>query len=98
MGGWRCPLPSSSRAVTFIEPAGVGQLLNGGLHHVEIECPAFPVARDTGFPGFFIFRSEEHTSELQSLMRISYAAFCSKKKTNILTTHAVIVLETFTVT
>src|SRR3546814_9236449 len=26
-------------------------------------------------------RSEEHTSELQSLMRISYAAFCSKKKT-----------------
>src|SRR3546814_4424017 len=28
-------------------------------------------------------RSEEHTSELQSLMRISYAVFCLKKKTNI---------------
>src|SRR3546814_20879927 len=28
-----------------------------------------------------IFRSEEHTSELQSLMRISYAVFCLKKKT-----------------
>src|SRR3546814_6738921 len=27
-------------------------------------------------------RSEEHTSELQSLMRISYAVFCMKKKTN----------------
>src|SRR3546814_3489581 len=27
-------------------------------------------------------RSEEHTSELQSLMRISYAVFCLKKKTN----------------
>src|SRR3546814_2530074 len=27
-------------------------------------------------------RSEEHTSELQSLMRISYAVFCSKKQTN----------------
>src|SRR3546814_1421224 len=27
-------------------------------------------------------RSEEHTSELQSLMRISYAAFCLKKKTH----------------
>src|SRR3546814_9511546 len=27
-------------------------------------------------------RSEEHTSELQSLMRISYAAFCLKKKKN----------------
>src|SRR3546814_1599716 len=28
-------------------------------------------------------RSEEHTSELQSLMRISYAVFCLKKKTDI---------------
>src|SRR3546814_9114956 len=32
-------------------------------------------------------RSEEHTSELQSLMRISYAVFCLKKKTTQLTTH-----------
>src|SRR3546814_4166906 len=31
-------------------------------------------------------RSEEHTSELQSLMRISYAVFCLKKKTNRRTT------------
>src|SRR3546814_5507075 len=29
---------------------------------------------------FFAYRSEEHTSELQSLMRISYAVFCLKKK------------------
>src|SRR3546814_7829289 len=28
-----------------------------------------------------VVRSEEHTSELQSLMRISYAVFCLKKKT-----------------
>src|SRR3546814_1935857 len=34
-------------------------------------------------------RSEEHTSELQSLMRISYAVFCLKKKKTLLhnTTH-----------
>src|SRR3546814_7913903 len=32
-------------------------------------------------PGY-LKRSEEHTSELQSLMRISYAVFCLKKKTN----------------
>src|SRR3546814_2964635 len=32
-------------------------------------------------------RSEEHTSELQSLMRISYAVFCLKKKTNKYNTH-----------
>src|SRR3546814_2864016 len=30
--------------------------------------------------GVFHSRSEEHTSELQSLMRISYAVFCLKKK------------------
>src|SRR3546814_4183567 len=32
-------------------------------------------------------RSEEHTSELQSLMRISYAVFCLKKKRLLNTTH-----------
>src|SRR3546814_3261053 len=36
------------------------------------------VRRGRARPG----RSEEHTSELQSLMRISYAVFCLKKKTN----------------
>src|SRR3546814_10227812 len=36
--------------------------------------PVVPVIADAGF------RSEEHTSELQSLMRISYAVFCLKKK------------------
>src|SRR3546814_1594097 len=33
-------------------------------------------------------RSEEHTSELQSLMRISYAVFCLKKKTKSRTTRS----------
>src|SRR3546814_7184336 len=33
-------------------------------------------------------RSEEHTSELQSLMRISYAVFCLKKKKSNLSTYA----------
>src|SRR3546814_8068567 len=32
-------------------------------------------------------RSEEHTSELQSLMRISYAVFCLTKKTNDIASH-----------
>src|SRR3546814_6944416 len=34
-----------------------------------------------------VVRSEEHTSELQSLMRISYAVFCLKKKKNTTKTH-----------
>src|SRR3546814_9168106 len=36
--------------------------------------------------GFVVARSEEHTSELQSLMRISYAVFCLTKKKNKTTT------------
>src|SRR3546814_4859217 len=38
------------------------------------------IALDCGFYDQSHFRSEEHTSELQSLMRISYAVFCLKKK------------------
>src|SRR3546814_6216108 len=37
--------------------------------------------RDSGWLEGYEQRSEEHTSELQSLMRISYAVFCLKKKT-----------------
>src|SRR3546814_10339381 len=40
-----------------------------------------PDAPKHGGISYLIFRSEEHTSELQSLMRISYAVFCLKKKT-----------------
>src|SRR3546814_4485423 len=40
---------------------------------------ALIVIVDHGYRWFW--RSEEHTSELQSLMRISYAVFCLKKKT-----------------
>src|SRR3546814_6315287 len=39
-------------------------------------------------PGEPRWRSEEHTSELQSLMRISYAVFCLKKKNHNKSTHA----------
>src|SRR3546814_8469131 len=39
-------------------------------------------AAGVGRQGSLAGRSEEHTSELQSLMRISYAVFCLKKKTN----------------
>src|SRR3546814_7991041 len=38
----------------------------------------------------FRCKSEEHTSELQSLMRISYAVFCLKKKTQTYYTHTLL--------
>src|SRR3546814_5334689 len=39
-----------------------------------------PISRDCSKAADIRARSEEHTSELQSLMRISYAVFCLKKK------------------
>src|SRR3546814_6373560 len=44
--------------------------------------------------GVSVQRSEEHTSELQSLMRISYAVFCLKKKTY--TNHKTLITTTLT--
>src|SRR3546814_1777352 len=44
--------------------------------------PDVTCAPPTPRPVFLSHRSEEHTSELQSLMRISYAVFCFKKKKN----------------
>src|SRR3546814_8204344 len=41
--------------------------------------------------GSALGRSEEHTSELQSLMRISYAVFCLKKKNNNKYTHKIVI-------
>src|SRR3546814_3422637 len=43
--------------------------------------PALAQRRQCELGRGFVERSEEHTSELQSLMRISYAVFCLKKKT-----------------
>src|SRR3546814_2647653 len=44
------------------------------------------------------WRSEEHTSELQSLMRISYAVFCLKKKKKIKTQQTIIKQTTHIIT
>src|SRR3546814_1112656 len=59
-------------------------------------------SRETGGVGLGLAiareRSEEHTSELQSLMRISYAVFCLKKKTILHTntpTHHLLTHDTY---
>src|SRR3546814_9519674 len=51
------------------------------LVQVHPAAAAVRVAVAALLPGNVELRSEEHTSELQSLMRISYAVFCLKKKT-----------------
>src|SRR3546814_4704237 len=59
--------------------------------------PAIPSLGVTlGNSVFVLCRSEEHTSELQSLMRISYAVFCLKKKNIKLTVLAPPILQSLT--
>src|SRR3546814_3426485 len=82
---------SLSTEVKFVRPllAGGGQVRAIGelVSRSTRTATATAVAEDrqgriigTGTSTCFIQRSEEHTSELQSLMRISYAVFCLKKK------------------
>src|SRR3546814_3934455 len=69
-----------SQAAGILLARGVDDLerLVGGRHR-RAEIEYVPLA----------LRSEEHTSELQSLMRISYAVFCLKKKKQIKTIHTI---------
>src|SRR3546814_6803606 len=65
-----------------------GVLDGPDLDPLEGRAPALPVlVADQNQ------RSEEHTSELQSLMRISYAVFCLKKKKTTTTLHKTIISE-----
>src|SRR3546814_3083078 len=68
---FRSPLVGRERCAR--QPAGeAGERASDRIQHVDERGVA---AGRLGEP-----RSEEHTSELQSLMRISYAVFCLKKK------------------
>src|SRR3546814_2878084 len=67
------------QAVRAPEPGTVEVRIPGHLIHLRSSIPALAGAASAA-PAR---RSEEHTSELQSLMRISYAVFCLKHNTLI---------------
>src|SRR3546814_6923151 len=80
------PSPPSSSTAMISAPSWCGSASRRGGRAVgrsRTGATAHPdLGFDQGWPGFMMTeRSEEHTSELQSLMRISYAVFCLKKKT-----------------
>src|SRR3546814_8772016 len=60
------------------DQTGAGSLADAGTAELTTDARS----------DYFTLRSEEHTSELQSLMRISYAVFCLKKK-NTRKTHSI---------
>src|SRR3546814_7938975 len=57
-----------------------GALVEQDVERSRIEAAAAAVDAPVTHDDAVVGRSEEHTSELQSLMRISYAVFCLKKK------------------
>src|SRR3546814_8446444 len=82
-----------ARFILVATPSGVTLAPEGGAHQ-SVSTPLIGLAQD-GLASFepafvdelstvlawsFDYRSEAHTSELQSLMRISYAVFCLNKK------------------
>src|SRR3546814_5426371 len=78
------------QAVHLYQPPALGRELDAVQHAVflgvagarqQLGCRHARLVRQ---PGRGQLRSEEHTSELQSLMRISYAVFCLNKKPNTL--------------
>src|SRR3546814_9840743 len=69
VSGW--PPSSSTRAVSIIALSANALPVSRWHQRQWQQCTNSGIA----------VRSEEHTSELQSLMRISYAVFCLKKKT-----------------
>src|SRR3546814_6045473 len=66
------------------QDAKKARLMGDAWRHWAARTSFVPFARQFGriTPWGDTIRSEEHTSELQSLMRISYAVFCLTKKTN----------------
>src|SRR3546814_5721751 len=69
---------SEDIAMLLAYEKGAELIVSVGTHSSMVEF--FDKGR-AGMASTFL-RSDEHTSELQSLMRISYAVFCLKKKTN----------------
>src|SRR3546814_6664852 len=67
--------PASARD----EADRLSKLVSQGIDPVEDKHRRARQAATLGFSSYVDIRSEEHTSELQSLMRISYAVFCLKK-------------------
>src|SRR3546814_7450523 len=78
--------PGDVLGMHFFSPANVMKLLEvvrGEKTAPDALATAMAIGKKIGKVAVVAGRSEEHTSELQSLMRISYAVFCLKKKKKI---------------
>src|SRR3546814_4023202 len=78
----RAPPPKAPSAMTPTEIKAYNEGL-AQTHPHYIKCRKTLAIGSLVKKNRVCYRSEEHTSELQSLMRISYAVFCLKKKNTI---------------
>src|SRR3546814_9902766 len=78
------PLDSASVGTSGRTPTRLDDVTPNARSFLSFICPSNVGTDDIymsmRFPIKSVIRSEEHTSELQSLMRISYAVFCLKQK------------------
>src|SRR3546814_2113416 len=74
--------PSVTGAYRFVNRQGTDEMTQdiSAVIHLRDAVERLGIAPQTSMFWYGEGRSEEHTSELQSLMRISYAVFCLKKK------------------
>src|SRR3546814_6382856 len=73
-------LRASHSASSTANPSTPACRISNGHRLCDVESMATPTMMRSTTKAIIAARSEEHTSELQSLMRISYAVFCLKKK------------------
>src|SRR3546814_6812136 len=88
-GEYYTPRPLIRAMIKVVKPTLNDTVYDGAAGSCGFLCEAYdylrPMAKTAGDLERLqkrTFRSEEHTSELQSLMRISYAVFCLKNKNN----------------
>src|SRR3546814_2011682 len=102
MGKLKKPVEINCGLIAFTVRDGIGAadpilidteknvIAGRGAFSFKDESLAMAMEADAKTFSLFSARSEEHTSELQSLMRISYAVFCLKKKKTSHTKQSVI--------
>src|SRR3546814_9175629 len=90
MGQYLQPTPKHAKVMEFVTPAAFNAYAAIARAKGFLQVASSPLTRSSYHAGKDFAemraareaRSEEHTSELQSLMRISYAVFCLNKKKN----------------
>src|SRR3546814_2482767 len=75
--GCACLFVNDRRDALYLSKLSLEGVQIVAVHHIGNDCLVMPLARIVAHEAD---RSEEHTYELQSLMRISYAVFSMKKK------------------